>query len=92
MFLFRRTRHQRDELFLNLLYRTWRSTMSNQDAINELTAQLHKVHAEVVARVDELEAALAAGEELDLSGLRAAVQGLDDLNPDEVEEPVEPTE
>lgn len=58
--------------------------MADQNTVNEITAQLQKAKAEI----------LAAGTpvDLDLSGLVAVAQELDDLNPDAAPEepPVEP--
>jgi len=82
--------------------------MSTQDAVNALTAQVAKIQNEVIAARDVLTAKLAdvqaqldaAGvtEQVDLSELEAAVQALDDVNPDPVADvdpvvdPVAPTE
>lgn len=76
--------------------------MSTQEAVDQLTAQVAKVKNEVVVARDVLTAKLAdvqaqldaAGvtEQVDLTELTAAVQSLDDINPDEeelVEVPVE---
>jgi hypothetical protein len=48
--------------------------MADQNTINELTAQLNKAKAEIVAAGTPVD--------LDLSGLVAVAQELDDLNPD----------
>lgn len=58
-----------------------------KEALDALTAQTDKVRAEVLAAIAALEAAVAAGNtspEVDaaLASLRAAVQGVDDINPD----------
>lgn len=54
----------------------------NQARIDNLTTQLGKVKNEVLTEIDALKAAAAAGQDLDFSGLDAAAQALDDLNPD----------
>lgn len=61
--------------------------LSNQDTVNEIQAQLSKASAEIVGKISDLEAAVAAGEVLDFSGLKAAAQALDDVVPDPVVEP-----
>ncbi len=63
-----------------------------QQAVDALTAQVAKVGAEVSAAHDSLVAELAdvkaqlanagVAEQVDLSGLAAAIQSVDDLNPD----------
>lgn len=90
-------------LILQLTY-LGRSAMSTQAQVDALTAQVAKVQGEVVAAKDALTAQVvslqdqlaAAGvtEQVDLSGLQAAVQSLDDINPDPAPEVVEelPTE
>ena len=60
--------------------------------VNGLVGQVEKVKTEVLARIDELSAALQdvalpAEAEAALDALRAGIQGLDDLNPDAVVEP-----
>jgi hypothetical protein len=58
-----------------------------------LKAQGEKAKAEIIAKVAALEAAIAAGGvvspevEAALADLRGTVQGIDDLNPDEVVAP-----
>lgn len=56
-------------------------------ALDALTAQADKIKTEVLSAIAKLEAAVAAGNtspEVDaaLASLRAAVQGVDDINPD----------
>lgn len=59
-----------------------------QDAVDQITAQLAKAQAEIVAKIADLEAQIAAGETPDLGPLKAAAQALDDVVPDApVEEP-----
>lgn len=59
------------------------------EKLRAIGAQLAKARAEIIAAVDRLTAAVAAGgnttPEVDeaTAALQAAVQGLDDLNPDE---------
>ena len=62
-----------------------------QDAVDALVVQLGKAKAEVLSKIDELEAQIEAGETPDLSALKDAVQALDDVVPDVVveEPPVE---
>ena len=60
--------------------------------VSGLVSQVEKVKTEVLARIDELSAALQdvtlpAEAEAALESLRAGIQGLDDLNPDAVVEP-----
>jgi hypothetical protein len=73
---------------------TGRAIMSAQEQIDALTAQVSKITTEVTAAKDailahvadieaQLAAAGAAGQ-VDLTGLKSAVQTLDDLNPDAV--------
>ena len=68
--------------------------MSNQDVVDAVTAELGKVRIEITSQADGLRAKIAelqsqvdAGvpaEQLDLSGLQAAAQSLDDIVPDAV--------
>ena len=61
------------------------TTVSTQDAINAITAQLVKAQGEIVNRIADVQAQLdAAGvaEQVDLSSLTAAAQALDDVVPD----------
>lgn len=60
-----------------------------QEKINALAAQLAKAKAEILAQIAALQKQIDDGAVVDLTALTAAVQGLDDLNPDEPEtEPV----
>lgn len=63
-----------------------------QDVIDQLTAQLDKAKTEILGKIADLEAQVAAGETPDFTALRAAAQALDDVVLDEppAEEP--PTE
>jgi hypothetical protein len=54
-----------------------------QEKIDALAAQLAKVKNEILAQVAALQAQIDDGAVVDLTALTAAVQGLDDLNPDE---------
>jgi hypothetical protein len=65
--------------------------MSQQDAVNAVVAELGKAKGEIVAKISDLQAQIDAGTpaaELDLSGLVAAAQALDDIVPDPA--PVDP--
>lgn len=66
---------------------------SQQDAVNAVTAQIKKGTSEVLGRIAALQEQVDSGvpaEDLDLSGLTAAAQALDDIVVDApVEEPVE---
>jgi hypothetical protein len=53
-----------------------------QDAVDAITAQVLKSREEVLARIAELEAAVAAGEVPDFTALKEAVQSVDDIVPD----------
>ena len=76
-----------------------RSLMSTQDAVDKLTAQVAKVQSEVTSARDaittqlaDVQAQLAAAgatEQVDLSALESAIQALDDINPDPVDEPAD---
>lgn len=58
----------------------FRRTMSEvQDAVDAVVAQIGKAKDEIVAEIAALEAREPS---VDLSGLKAAAQALDDLNPD----------
>ncbi len=71
-----------------------RSIMSTQEAVDSVVAQLGKAKGEIVAARDELIAKIVdlqnqldAGvpaEQVDLSGLKAVAQSLDDIVPDPV--------
>lgn len=59
-----------------------RFAMSTQEAVDKITAQIGKAQAELVNRINEVQAQLdAAGvaEQIDLSSLTAAAQALDDV-------------
>lgn len=58
-----------------------------QDAIDTITTQLGKAKDEILDKIADLEAAIAAGETPDLGPLVAAAQALDDVVPDAVPEP-----
>jgi hypothetical protein len=59
-----------------------------QDVVDQVTAQLGKAKDEVLAKIADLEAQVAAGETPDFTALKEAAQGLDDVVPDPVvEEP-----
>lgn len=77
-----------------------RQLMATQQDVDTLTAQVVKIgdevktaHAVLVAELADVKAQLAAAgtaDKVDLSGLAAAIQNVDDINPDPVaEEPVE---
>ena len=76
-----------------------RNIMGLQTQVDSLTAQVAKIGNEVTAAHDALVAELASvkdqlanagvAETVDLSGLTAAIQAVDDLNPDVVEQPAE---
>jgi seryl-tRNA synthetase len=73
-----------------------RSLMSTQAAVDSVVTQLVKARGEIVAAKDQLVAKIVdlqnqldAGvpaEDVDLSGLKAVAQSLDDIVPDAVEE------
>lgn len=73
------------------LTKTIGASMATQADIDNLTAQVTKVMSEVTAATNVLVAAVAALQAqidagqpvLDLSALNAAVQALDDINPDQ---------
>lgn len=50
-----------------------------QDAVDALTAQVVKSREEVLGKIAELEAAVAAGEVPDFTALKEAVQSVDDI-------------
>lgn len=59
-----------------------------QDAVDAVVVQLGKAKGEVLAKIADLEAQVAAGQAPDFSALKAAAQALDDVVPDApVEEP-----
>lgn len=57
---------------------------SAQIVVDQVVAQLGKAKDEIVAEIQRLEDAAAAGETLDLSALSEAAQRLDDVVPDVV--------
>lgn len=62
-----------------------------QDAVDQITTQLGNVKDEIVGKIADLEAQIAAGETPDLTALKAAAQALDDVVPDApVDTPAEP--
>ena len=50
-----------------------------QDAVDAVVVQLAKAKAEIVSEIESLEAAVVAGESVDLTALKAAAQALDDV-------------
>ena len=59
--------------------------MSAQDIINTLVTQLDKAKGEIAAKIEDLQNQIDAGvpaEQLDLTALTEAAQGLDDVVPD----------
>lgn len=76
-----------------------RSLMSTQSLVDTLIAQVEKIYTEVTVARDTLTAQLAdvqaqlaaagATEKVDLSALQSAIQALDDINPDPVDEPAD---
>lgn len=83
-----------------------RQLMATQQEVDALTAQVIKIgdevktaHAVLVAELADVKAQLAAAgsaDKVDLTGLTAAIQNVDDINPDPVvdvpvEEPAEAT-
>lgn len=78
-------------LFVVLMYH--HSTLGEivseiQDAVDAVTAQLGHAKDEIVSEIAKLEAAVVAGDPVDLTALKAAAQALDDVVVD-VEVPVE---
>ena len=61
--------------------------MSAQDTVDQIVAQLGKVKTELVGKIADLEAQVAAGETPDLSELSAIVDSIDAIVPDPVVEP-----
>jgi hypothetical protein len=57
-------------------------TVSSQDEVNAVVAQLDKSKGEILTEIANLQAQVDAGQPVDLSALKAAAQGLDDLNVD----------
>lgn len=63
-----------------------------QDVVDSITAQVLKSKGEVLAKIAELEAAVAAGEVPDFTALKEAVQSVDDIVADAPVEEVPPAE
>jgi len=66
-----------------------RSVMSVQEVVDGLVVQVGKVKTELMNRLAELQLQVdSAGvaEQVDLSALSAAIQSLDDIVPDQVDE------
>jgi hypothetical protein len=63
-----------------------------QDLVDVIAGQLGKAKDEIVGEIGRLSAAVAAGDPVDLSGLQALAQSLDDIVPDAVEEVPEAVE
>jgi cytolysin (calcineurin-like family phosphatase) len=64
--------------------------VSSQDDVNAVVDQLGKAKGEILTEIAALQAQVDAGQPVDLSALKAAAQGLDDLNVDaEPEAPAE---
>lgn len=59
---------------------------AQQDTVDQITAQLGKVKSEILDKLAELEAQIAAGEAADFGPLTGVVQALDDIVPDAVPE------
>lgn len=53
-----------------------------QDALDQVVTQLAKARDEILGKIADLEAQIAAGETLNLEPLRDAAQALDDVVPD----------
>lgn len=80
----------------NIFNNTKTLIMTNQEAIDKLNAQatqLSKVRTEVQKLVDAAQNQGNVSPELEaaINGVQAAIQGVDDLNPDEVVNPEGPT-
>lgn len=61
--------------------------MSAQETVDAVVAQLGKVKAEIIGKIADLEAQVAAGEVPDFSALTEVVDSLDAIVPDPVVEP-----
>jgi hypothetical protein len=57
---------------------------AQQDAVNQITAQLDKAKGEIVGKIDDLQRQIDNGETPDLAPLRQVAQSLDDVVPDQV--------
>ena len=67
-------------------------TMSTQDTINAVVAQLGKAKDEILAQIADLNTQIAnagVAEQVDTSALTAAAQALDDIVPDAPEMPAD---
>ena len=62
--------------------------MANQADIDAVVTELNDAADEITARIDELQAQVDAGQQVDLSALRSAADRLRDVVPDA---PAEPT-
>lgn len=81
-------RISKKDIYLKLL-QIEKIMSEQQEQIDALAAQLAKAKTEIIAKIDDLQAQIDAGEPVDLTALKAAVQGIDDLNPDAIEESAE---
>lgn len=70
---------------LKQLLKIGKQMSQTQEKIDALAAQLAKAKAEILSQVAALQKQIDAGDPVDLTALTAAVQGLDDLNPDDPE-------
>jgi hypothetical protein len=59
------------------LSRIEKTTMAAQEDLDALVTEISTATAAIVAEIDALDAKIAAGETVDLTGLRAAVTALD---------------
>ena len=67
---------------LQQLKKIGKQMSQTQEKIDALAAQLAKAKEEILAQIAELQKQIDEGAVVDLTALTAAVQGLDDLNPD----------
>ena len=68
-----------------LIFSTERHTMSTQDAIDAIVTQLAKAKDEILDEIAAIQTQLQDANvenQVDLSGLTAIAQALDDINPD----------
>jgi hypothetical protein len=61
--------------------------MANQADIDAVVTELNDAAEEITTRIDELQAQVDAGQQVDLSQLRAAADRLRDVVPDAPQEP-----
>ena len=61
--------------------------MANQADIDAVVTELNDAAQEITTRIDELEAQVAAGQQVDLTALKAAADRLRDVVPDAPQEP-----